>query len=149
MWCPTFTPKLPLPLDDHYPDLIHPSLDRPHLLPQTASGSNQPFCHSTLSGQTDTWDWQKVVFLCRLPLYYTDRERRDNDIGKLVSTAIEAWTYRLVICNVRMSYTYEYVRTLLGVRSRVKPLRYSHATDALRRHTDVTIHTCSSSSSST
>jgi len=34
------------------PHLIHPSLDRPHSLPQTASGSNQPFCHSTLSGQS-------------------------------------------------------------------------------------------------
>jgi len=30
-----------------------PSLDRPHSPSQTASGSNQPFCHNTLSSQTD------------------------------------------------------------------------------------------------
>ena len=30
-----------------------PSLDRPHSPSQTASGSNQPFCHNTLSGPTD------------------------------------------------------------------------------------------------
>ena len=44
----------PFPFDDHHPHLIHPSLNRPHspTIP-TASGSIQPFCHSTLSGQTD------------------------------------------------------------------------------------------------
>jgi len=52
---PKFTPKTALPFDDHHLHLIHPSLDRPHSPFQTASGSNQPFCHSTLSGQTD---WQ-------------------------------------------------------------------------------------------
>jgi len=31
----------------------YPSLDRPHSPPQTASGSNQPFCHNTFSGQRD------------------------------------------------------------------------------------------------
>ena len=43
------------PFDDHHPHLIHPSLDRPRSPFQTASRSNQPFCHSrpTLSGQTD------------------------------------------------------------------------------------------------
>ena len=35
--------------------LIHPSLDRPQSPPQSASRSNQPFCHSTASGQTDRW----------------------------------------------------------------------------------------------
>jgi len=35
------------------PPLIHPCRDRPHSSPQTASGSTQPFCHNTLSGQTD------------------------------------------------------------------------------------------------
>ena len=50
---PKFTPKMPLPFDDHYPHLIHSSLDRPHLPSQTASRSTQPFCHSTLSRQTD------------------------------------------------------------------------------------------------
>jgi len=33
--------------------LIHPSLDRPHSPPQTASGSNHPFRHNTLYRQTD------------------------------------------------------------------------------------------------
>ena len=46
--CSTFIPKLPLLLRRS------PSLDRRHSPPQTASGSNQPFCHSTLSGHTHT-----------------------------------------------------------------------------------------------
>jgi len=45
-------PKLPLPFDDHHPRLTRPSLDRLHSPSRTASGSNQPFCHSTLSGPT-------------------------------------------------------------------------------------------------
>jgi len=45
--------RSPFPFDDHHPHLIHQSLDRPHSPSQTASGSNQPFCHITLSGQTD------------------------------------------------------------------------------------------------
>ena len=44
----------PFPFDDHHPHLIHPSLDRPLSSPQTASGSNQPFCHNTLL-RTDRW----------------------------------------------------------------------------------------------
>ena len=51
---PQIHPKnCPFPLDDYHPPLIHPSIDRPQSPFQTASGSNQPFCHSTLSGQTD------------------------------------------------------------------------------------------------
>jgi len=34
--------------------LIHPSLNWPHSPPKMAIKSNQPFCHSTLSGHTDT-----------------------------------------------------------------------------------------------
>jgi len=45
----------PFRFDDHHPHLIHPSLDRPLSPPQTASGSNQPFCHSSLL-RTDRWD---------------------------------------------------------------------------------------------
>jgi len=52
------------PFDDNYPYLIHPSLDRPHSPPQTASESIQQFCHNTLSGHTDTqadrWDRRQV-----------------------------------------------------------------------------------------
>jgi len=44
----------PFPFDDHHSHLIHPSLHRSHSPPQNASGSNQPFYHNTLSGQTDT-----------------------------------------------------------------------------------------------
>jgi len=39
--------------------------DRPYSPPQTASGSNQPFCHSTLSGYTHTdrlMDRRQVYF---------------------------------------------------------------------------------------
>ena len=43
----------PFLFDDHHPHLINPSLDRPNSPSQTASGSVQPFCHNTLSGQTD------------------------------------------------------------------------------------------------
>jgi len=47
--------KQPLPFDDHHHHLIRPSLARPYTSSKMASGSNQPFCHSTLSGrQTDT-----------------------------------------------------------------------------------------------
>jgi len=42
----------PFPFNNHHPYLIHPSLDRPHSPPQTASRSNQLFCHNTLSGHT-------------------------------------------------------------------------------------------------
>jgi len=45
--------KHDLPFDDNHLHLIHPSLDRPYSPPQTASGSIQPFCHSTISGQRD------------------------------------------------------------------------------------------------
>jgi len=43
----------PFPFDIHHPQLIHPSFDHPHSPSQTASGFTQPFCDSTLSGQTD------------------------------------------------------------------------------------------------
>jgi len=38
----------PLTFDDNHSHLIHPSLDRPHSPCQTASGSIQLFCHSTI-----------------------------------------------------------------------------------------------------
>jgi len=68
--------------------LIHPSLDRPHLPSQTASGSNQPFCHSTLSGptdrptdrhtQTDRWA-RRHVYTISAYARYIDRERCANN----------------------------------------------------------------------
>jgi len=49
-------PKAALPFDDNHPCLIHSSLDWPHSWSQTASGSIQPFCHSTLCDRpTDRW----------------------------------------------------------------------------------------------
>jgi len=50
------TPKIHpqnFPFDNHHPHLIHPSLVRPLSPSKTTSRSTQPFCHSTLSGQTD------------------------------------------------------------------------------------------------
>jgi len=48
-------PNCPLPFNDHHRNLIHPYRARPHSPPQTASGSNQPFCHNT-HVLTDRWD---------------------------------------------------------------------------------------------
>ena len=61
---PTFTPKLVFIYLRSPPHLIHPSLDRRHSLSQTASRSNQPFCHNTLCGPTDrsTDRWSRSVF---------------------------------------------------------------------------------------
>jgi len=65
--------------------LIHPSIDRPHSpSSQTASGSNQPFCQSTLSGQTDQhthtqtdrWDRRQLDSISAYARYI---ERRANN----------------------------------------------------------------------
>jgi len=54
-----FGAQTALPLQRSPPYLIHPSLDWPHSPPQTASRSNQPFCHNTLCRLTDRPnDWQ-------------------------------------------------------------------------------------------
>ena len=56
------------PFDDHYQNLIHPYQVRPHSPPQTACGSNQPFCHNT-HVQTDRWDgrhFSNISALCSL-----------------------------------------------------------------------------------
>ena len=50
MGCPTLPGNLFNPFRRSAPHLTHPSLDRPHLPPETAFRSNQPFCHSTPSG---------------------------------------------------------------------------------------------------
>jgi len=62
---------------DHHPHLMHPSQDQPHSPSQMASGSTQPFCHRSLSEQTerqtDKWSRQMVsknaAYAC-----YTDRQ---------------------------------------------------------------------------
>ena len=79
-------PKLLIPPQRSPPNLIHPSLDRPHSPSQTASTSNQPFCHSTLSGptdkqtHTDRWARQQVYTISAYARYI-DRERRANNLG--------------------------------------------------------------------
>jgi len=58
----------PFPFVDHYPHLIHPSLDRLHSPSQMASGSNHPFCHSSLFGQTQTDRWARRQ-ICNMSAY--------------------------------------------------------------------------------
>jgi len=50
---PHSSQNCPFPFDNLHPYLTHPSLDWPHLPPQTAFRSNQPFFHSSPTGQTD------------------------------------------------------------------------------------------------
>jgi len=55
---PKFTPKTAPSPSMIITHLIHPSLDQPYSPSQTASGSNQPFCHNTLCRQIDQLTWQ-------------------------------------------------------------------------------------------
>jgi len=50
---PHLPPKLPLSFRRSPSHLIHPSLERPHSPPETASRSNRPFFHNSPTGQTD------------------------------------------------------------------------------------------------
>jgi len=50
---PNSPPKLPIPLRRQPPPSNNPSLNRLCSPSQTVYRSNQPFCHSTLSGQTN------------------------------------------------------------------------------------------------
>jgi len=54
-------PKPPLPLRHLDSHQTHECLSRPHSPSQTASVSNQPFCHSTLSGLTDRHTFRQMV----------------------------------------------------------------------------------------
>ena len=85
MWdAPNSPPKLPtpsLPFDDHHPS--NKSFDRPHSPSQTASGSNQQFCHNFPDRQTDrqTHTDQQMVQatgLFQQCLRSIDRERCSN-----------------------------------------------------------------------
>ena len=82
MGCPKFTAKS-APFPRWSPtNLIHPSLDWPHSPPQTAHGSNQPFCHNTLCGPTDRWVYPMVqanVLYHERSARYADRERHANN----------------------------------------------------------------------
>jgi len=63
---PKFTPKSARSPSTIIGHLKHLSLNQPHSPPQTASRSNRPFCHSTLSRHThtrthtDRWDRRQV-----------------------------------------------------------------------------------------
>jgi len=75
---PKFNNKFAPSLQRSSSHLIHSSLDRPHSQSQVASGFNQPFCHSTLSTQTDRqtnrWTRRQVS---KISAYtrYIDKER--------------------------------------------------------------------------
>ena len=85
----------PFPFDNHHHHLIHPSLDQPHSPSQTASGSNQLFCHSTLSGQTDRptdrWARQQVskisTYACNIDRQQCAK-KDSNNIGILLHQVI-------------------------------------------------------------
>jgi len=50
---PNSPQNCPFPFNDHQPPSNTPIPQPTPLTTPTASGSNQPFCHNTLSGQTD------------------------------------------------------------------------------------------------
>jgi len=56
----------PFPFDDHRQNLIHPYQAQPHSPPQTVSGSNHPFCHSSYV-QTGRWG-RRVFYSISAPL---------------------------------------------------------------------------------
>jgi len=72
----------PFPLRHVNFHLTHECLGPPHSSRQTASGSNQPFCHCS-HVRTDRWDKQKFNHMSS-PLY---RERRANKSELLQSTS--------------------------------------------------------------
>jgi len=84
---PKFTPKThSSAITTH---LTHPSTDRTHT--QTASGSNQPFCHNTLSEQTDRqtdtqtdrWDRRQVYFNSAYALLILVSDALKGDIATI------------------------------------------------------------------
>jgi len=79
MGCPKFTPKPAGPsLSTITPPSNTPILDRPHSPSQTASGSNQPFCHNTLRTErpTDQRTVQTNVPYHERSTRYADRATR-------------------------------------------------------------------------
>ena len=89
---PIGTPQIhpqncPFSFDDHHLHLIHPSFDRSLSPPQTASGSNQPFCHSSLL-RTDRWD--KRIF-CTISAPLPMLIERDALKSKVLSEPYGPW----------------------------------------------------------
>ena len=94
-------PKLPLPCGRSPFNLIHPSLDRPHPPPQTASRSNQPFCHSTRDRPIDTWDWRQVCTNSCLRLTVSDAANNGDYLRRF--TAEVMFLVRSVCLSVCLS----------------------------------------------
>jgi len=81
-FCIVFTsnPHFDLEPDyDHHQNLIHPYRARPHSPRQSASGSDQPFCHNS-HVRTDRWDKQLLRSISAL-LSNSDGERRANNFN--------------------------------------------------------------------
>jgi len=85
---PKFTPKTAPSLRRSPPHLILPSFDWPHSRSQTASGSTQPFCNSTLSDrhtdahtQTDRYSvqWRVCRQSVQRPPYVLYRAAANGD----------------------------------------------------------------------
>jgi len=80
---PQVHPKTAPSLRRWPPHLIHRSIDRPNSPSQTASEYNQPFCHSTLFGQTDRqtdkWDRRQFDSMSRLRLIASDAAKNYLD----------------------------------------------------------------------
>ena len=72
-------PNCPFPFDGHHQNLIHPYRARPHSPPQTASGSNQLFCHNS---HVQTGRWGRRTFSTKSALLH--RERRANNVYKML-----------------------------------------------------------------
>ena len=99
---PHIYPKTAHSLRRSPPHLINPSLDRPYSSPQTASGSNQLFCRSTLSGQ---------------------RHRPTDGTGdKPVPRAL---TLRIVIDALLIRYLYSTIKSYMGHRGAVVHIELS------------------------
>jgi len=98
--------------------LIHPSFDRLHLPPQTASRSNQPFFHNS-----PTWQTAKQ----------TDRDRPTDGIGdKPVPTPAYALLYCIIATRIYMCSYYHWIilesvsKHLLTHRRRVCVINWIH-----------------------
>ena len=107
---PNSPPKLHLPFDDHHPHLIHPSLDRPHAPPQTASGSNQQFCHNTLCGQTDgpgSKSWLDRLSLTFSQVIDTSRSHyRERLLCSLKWLRLCWWPMEFKLCYCAVLFTF-------------------------------------------
>jgi len=88
--------RLSFPLG-HVNPVIHPSLDRPHSPPQTASGSNQPFCDNTFSGLTDRQTDRQmgkatIVYQERLCSRSKDSDRHAKNLLNKSKTGLTDYT---------------------------------------------------------